>query len=496
MGIPPEHVTSLFVPYSQADASIASKFGGTGLGLSICQQLVTLMSGKISVQSEVGKGTCFTCTLPTKLLQKESFTPKVHIDSRPILLIHGENTAASSALHALVAQGYQIHAVASIKSALQRSRNRSFAPSLTAADGTTQMTSRWQCAVLAYELIQNSNEEEMLALSELLEHRLVATVPCDKLTEIDRLIRLGVQEVVARPYVPSEIVGAIDRIVQPTPALPAPEPIQHIIPIETETSTQRPLKILVSDDTHVNRVVVKLLLEHEGHTVETVDSGKATLELLENQGDFDLLLLDLNLPDMAGTEVSERIRHGNGPSKAIPIVAITAHTSIEKRNSCFTAGMNECLHKPIKIHELARIVTQVTSPASKSEWADRIQEEAPPCEIATSVDLQNLLSRYGEDWEMIAEIAEAFLEEKEMLLKALSLGAGSRDRDKIASAAHAIRSSAGNVSAGSLWYSATKVELASQTEELDVLVHWCNQIHQTWDTSAEELRRIVERYAK
>jgi two-component system sensor histidine kinase/response regulator len=472
--ISPEQRSSLFKPYSQATPTIAEKYGGTGLGLSICQQLIKLMSGEISVESELGKGSCFTCVFPSTLVSPSHQICSDSRDPRPVLLIHGENTASSSVRHALIAQGFQIHVASSISKILAKYKTEK------------RDAVRWQCAVVSCEIIRTTPEGDFLSFIDLMVNRIVVTVPSDKLPEINTLTKLGVEEVVSRPFVPNEVIAAIDRISRNN------QRSRRVADVASEKNFlphEKPMRILVADDTYVSREVARLLLEQRGHSVETVDSGKATITILEKQTDFDLLLLDLNLPDMFGTEVARTIRSSAAVNCRIPIVAITAHVAREKREACLAAGMDECLHKPIRKHELASIIEGIS--VKRMECSTLCTTSDLPCNTDVPVDMQNLLIRFDSDWKIISEVIEAFGVEKEVLLGRLAMSASSRDRTAIANSAHAIRSSAGNVSAGILWAAATELERIADSESLEKILECCQHISAMWHISEEQLSLIL-----
>ena len=476
-GIPDAAKGRLFKPFMSGLESPKPNVEGTGLGLSIVKELVGLMGGAVTCESQEGHGSTFTISIPSLALATNNAGMTTLPCPKPILLIHGDGMAARSVLNALVSYGYQIHVVKSVEAALKSAANRS---------GTAES---WQCAVVSHEHAI-ANLEATSRLAQLLDGRVIATLPSDRLPDMNSLIALGVQEVVSRPFVPSEIVHSIERFVQK--GAHQSEPYTDTFKAYGHERTES-LRILVSDDTSVNRMVAKLLLEKCGHRVETAGNGRETLEMVAASNHFDLILLDLELPDLDGLEVARRIRAGNSGSAAIPIIALTAHDSDSYRELCTDAGMDDCISKPVSIETLSYVIRATTALSERSEDLYKtltVKRARAEQYQHSGIDLDDMRHRYGDDEELIVAIAESFIEEVSQLRNRLAEAVEGGDRRRVGSVAHAIKSSAASVSARDLWESADHLEQAANSKCESNLAPYLTQLSRQWDKAVESLARF------
>lgn len=467
-GIPEDAKKNLFKPFAKIGARDASEFGGSGLGLSIVRKLIDLMGGVITVESDVGRGTNFRIELPSVSVASPPQSHPEIITPKPVLLIHGDGMAARSVLNALVSYGLQIHVVKSVEAALKNAALR------------TGIQGAWHCAVVSEEL---ALETPILTrqLAALLDGNVIATVPSDRLPEINPLLALGVKEVISRPFVPSEILSAMERL-----DTSMTSPHRHV-----SASVDRPLRILVSDDTSVNRMVAKMLLEQIGHQVETVANGEETLRKLDADSNFDLVFLDLELPDLNGKEVSRRIREKGGLQTKIPIFALTAHDANEQRESCQAAGMDDCISKPVSIEKLSGVVKQITSRNSNEYSATNSDSQVFSTNKTEIIDLNDLNRRYGADNDLIEAIAFAFLEEREALQNRLLAALESASTKDVSSAAHAIKSSAGNISAVRLWMLADSLERTGGALSNEEMANSVADLIKEWENVNQTVREML-----
>ncbi|RMF85812.1 MAG: response regulator, partial [Nitrospinota bacterium] len=331
IGIPPEKQRLIFAPFAQADASTTRRYGGTGLGLAISAQLVTLMGGKIWVESEVGKGSTFHFTARFGLAQEPDQTPPgdtLALKDLPVLVVDDNATQRQILQEMLIHWHLQPTMVESGKAALSalkqaQEADRSFALALI----DTHMP-----------------EMDGFALAEHLLHHptfsgaIIMMLCSPKHPEdIARCRALGISTYLVKPITPSDLFNAISTTLshaetgeatRPHPSLPsAPEP-------------RRTLRILLAEDNLVNQKLAIRLLEKRGYHVVPVKTGKEVLAALEKEA-FDLILMDIQMPEMDGLEATVQIRkREESTGEHIPIVAMTAHAMAEDRERCLAAGMD------------------------------------------------------------------------------------------------------------------------------------------------------------
>ncbi|WP_322003458.1 response regulator [Marinobacter alexandrii] len=316
----------IFSPFSQADADTTRLYGGTGLGLTLCRQLVERMHGRIMVDSTEGRGTHFTVTVP--LPMHEDSTPdqlpqaaKGLVDIGVTLAIPADNPHRPAIERQLQAWQIPVWNLGT--------EHRGILITLIGKDGIegAVQAENWQGPglILADSLgtsAQGKSDHPILSL------------PLRR----DELYRCLCRA-----------IGILrtDPVLQSTDAL---EPAQ----------TTKSLRILLVEDNQVNQLVASSILKKLGHTVESAENGQRALDAMA-AGEFDLILMDCQMPIMDGYEATRRIRQ-NSDWQQVPIIAVTANVMQGDRDDCITAGMNDYVTKPYKREELRAAINRWTQP--------------------------------------------------------------------------------------------------------------------------------------
>jgi PAS domain S-box-containing protein len=360
IGIPPEKQEQIFRPFEQGDASVTRKHEGTGLGLAIVSQLIGLMGGRIWVKSEADRGSRFHFTAaferaPARAAEGAGGEELADVSvlvvddsptSRRVLVEwlrrwHVRVEAAGSAAEALEALG-QAHAAGE---PFSMALIDAYMPG---ADGFA----------LAAQLQQRP---------ELVGAGVMMLTSVDGAGEALRCRELGVAAYLTKPLAPAELRDVVYRVARnlPGPAVFAPS--------TGETRRQRrpkkvprPLRVLVTEDNPVNQVLAVDLLKDQGHTVFVAATGAAALAVLEREA-IDLVLLDVQMPEMSGFEVAARVREKEwGGSQHVPIIAVTARAMKGDREKCIEAGMDDYLAKPIRGADLVAAIARLAPPRRPS----------------------------------------------------------------------------------------------------------------------------------
>lgn len=330
-GIPQQKLQSLFEPYVQLDGSITRNYGGTGLGLSISRQLVELMGGEIQVQSELGQGSCFTVLLDFDLDQSETqhqhFANANQLQGMRVLVIDDNPTARQVLREMLTSFGFQVDTLQSGEQALalvQQQDQQGQPYGLILAD--------WQMPG-----INGIDVLSAIAAADLLHQpeKILITAYCreDVMASAERE---NIETLLIKPINASVLFDAIMRLLQPE--------LVKQQPLLADDSLWLTGRVLLVEDNPINQTVALELMHTVGLVADTADNGAEAVEAVQ-QHDYDLVLMDLQMPVMDGLHATGLIRQ-KGLTE-LPIVAMTAHAMEGDKQRCLDSGMNDHIAKPI-----------------------------------------------------------------------------------------------------------------------------------------------------
>lgn len=345
IGVPEGKLTSIFQPFEQADGSTTRKFGGTGLGLSISTQLIRMMDGEIGVESEVGRGSRFWFRLPADVVECLEPPPDRLLDGVRVL-IADDNAGSRISLSELVErQGAIVQTVSSGKEAISAMKDEPF--DLLLVDAHMPGSDGFEVARHAGRMARPPAIVMMLGASEL--H-----------SDAAECRRLGVQQYVVKPVSGAELSPALYRALNGV----GKDVLVAALP-RTGTLSTGPLSVLLAEDNVVNQKLATRLLEKMGHRVTLAADGAAAVRA-HAAGRFDLILMDVQMPEMNGFEATARIREREKRVGGhVPIVALTAHAIQGDRERCLAAGMDDYLSKPLSANALADKLETVTRKSLK-----------------------------------------------------------------------------------------------------------------------------------
>jgi two-component system sensor kinase len=333
IGIPADKLQAIFEPFRQTDSSMTRRFGGTGLGLAITAELVSLMQGRIWVESRPGQGSTFHFVIGVQQHAPAGMPAAAH---EPL-----------SISHAVVISENQI--ARESYAAMLRSLGLSAECRASAADMTDGDLEEFGKIFVLDISAANSTGlkwlEDARGRSAALPP-IVVLLPAGQLEGADRCQRLKIEHVLVKPVMPKDLLAAIDAAVNTgTDESSAEEPY-------AEAAAQRSLHVLVADDSLVNREVAEGLLGLRGHTTVSATNGREAMEAATTH-EFDAILMDLEMPEMDGLTAASKIREYEVSSgRRTPIVALSAHAQRGMRDRCLAAGMDGYLCKPLQPQEL------------------------------------------------------------------------------------------------------------------------------------------------
>ena len=342
IGIPPDKRDRLFQVFSQIDASTTRHYGGTGLGLAISKRIAEMMGGTMWVESEVGSGSTFGFTVlvgeaeqtPAQLLP----VPHEPLDGRTVLVVDDNATNRDILRRQLERQGATVVLAASGAEALHR-----------AGLGT-----RFDLAVLDYHMPGMDGVELAPQLRAVLG---AGAPPMIMLSSLgDRGLGFDTSAfaaVLAKPVKPATLFRAIDRVLCGARTV---ESVVRAPTLDPTLASRHPLRILLAEDNPVNQKVAARILERMGYRVDVVGDGQEAL-VAASRIAYDLILMDVQMPEMDGLEATRRIRllpsHGASHPRS---VAMTASAMESDRHAALEAGMDDFVGKPVRIDDLQRLV--------------------------------------------------------------------------------------------------------------------------------------------
>jgi PAS domain S-box-containing protein len=423
IGIPPDKLERVFEAFEQADASTTRNYGGTGLGLAIVRRLVQLMGGRVWAESTPGEGSRFHFTLTLPLAQPPPAPPP----RRPMLpgtrVLVVDDNATNRRIVAETLDGWEL----------------SVALCASAAEAVEQLRQAFRSGRPFDLLISDVNMPQtdgFTLLEQVRRDPTLADIPAILLTSGERpedaqhCQQLGVAQRLMKPVKQSELLDAIQQALGLAEAAEAPS--------DGAPATMPSLKVLLAEDSLVNQRLMVGLLERLGHTVVLATSGVEAVERALAEP-VDLILMDVQMPEMDGLEATRRIRQAEQEQQRqrVPIIAMTAHALKGDRERCLEAGMDEYVAKPVRQWQLIQAMQKALG------W--KLEAAAPPREVHTGpegiLDWDAALAVCGGDRHLLRDIAEAFLEEHPRRIEEIRRAIDTQDWELLHRAAHTIKGS-------------------------------------------------------
>jgi PAS domain S-box-containing protein len=424
IGVPAGKQKVIFEIFEQADSSPTRRFGGTGLGLAISSRLVDVMGGRIWVDSEVGRGSTFHFTARFRLAEEAPGEKRhacpVAVHDTPVLVIDDNGTNRLILEEILKSWAMRPKCVAGGREALQalREAHRAGSPyRLVLTDVHMPEMSGFTLA----EAIRRD--------PELTSTMIMMLTSGDQPGDAARCEALHIAAHLMKPIKQSELLDAITLAL----GLAAPDH-EGLAAVVSQRGRGLPsLRILLAEDSLVNQKLAMALLEAQGHKITLVGNGREALATLVAQP-FDLVLMDVQMPEMDGLEATAaiRTREKTAGGGHVPIVAMTAHALKGDRELCLAAGMDEYIAKPIRAHELFDVIEAVVLPA----------KAAPPAPATKEIiDWAESLRGVEGDQRLLKTLVEAALKEIPGLAAAAARAVAEADAPALRLAAHTLRGS-------------------------------------------------------
>jgi signal transduction histidine kinase/CheY-like chemotaxis protein len=447
IGIPAEKQESIFSPFTQADTSTTRQYGGTGLGLTISSRMVAMMGGKLWLESEVGRGTQFHFTVQLKVRDQggeaEVLVPLETLNHLKILVVDDNRTNRRILQGILTRWGAQTtcsedaaHALSELKAACKTERPYQLV-----------LTDMHMPVMDGFGLVEQIRQSPELVLVTV-----VMLTSAGHPGDVERCRKLGVHSYLYKPVRKQELLTAILRAlgrsqISPIPVAPA---LPSVPP--------KGLHILLAEDNRTNQTVAKRMLEKMGHSLVIANNGKEALLQLAT-GHFDLVLMDIQMPEMDGLTTTMKIREGERATGThLPIIAMTAHAMAGDREHYLAAGMDGYVSKPISRRELEEAIDGVRPAGSGTRTVTNRSDSATALAGPVAWDVGATLERLGGDAELLHEVMCIFLEEVPRHMASLRQAIAESDAGAIEGLAHSLKGELGYLGIAGISQKAQEME--------------------------------------
>jgi two-component system sensor histidine kinase/response regulator len=445
IGIPKDRQALIFDRFTQVDGSTTRKYGGTGLGLAIVKRFVEMMGGTIGLESEEHKGSKFYFTLDLPIQKAPAFEMPVagvvNVEGLPVLIVDDNNTSRHLLSEMASGWGMRPSVADSGKAALEIMHTAK-------QDGKD-----FELAIIDARMPEMDGfalVEEINRRDDLYHPTMIMLTSAGRVGDGARCRELGISGYLMKPAKKSDLWDAIMiALGNPPDSGKEPELItQHFL-----RENRRSLRVLTAEDSPVNLKLITRLLERRGHTVEAAGNGGEVLRALEKRH-FDLILMDVQMPEMDGLECTATIREREKATGVhMPIVAMTAHAMKGDRERCLDAGMDAYVSKPVRAGDLFETIEAIVPAAARRGVGMPGDKDS-----SQVIDWEEAFNHFEGDVELMKEIADLFLEESPLLMDKMKDALSRGDCHALERAAHTVKGSVGNFVAKPAFQAAQRLE--------------------------------------
>ena len=523
IGIPADKCKSVFNEFEQADTSTTRRYGGTGLGLAISSKLVAMMGGSVWVESEVGAGSRFYFTVSLEIADEDVKSTNqrgmVVVGGTRVLVVD-DNETNRLILHEMLTNWGMLptlacgteEAITEIKAAVETK-----APfGLTIADVNMPEQDGFEFA----KRVRNEQSIDDMPI--------IMLTSGGRIGDKQKRSEFRVTDRLMKPVKQSELFDSVVR------ALGVNVTEDHQGQHPSEDYGIRPLNILLAEDNIVNQKLAVGVLTKYGHKVTVVGDGQQAVDAVQ-QASFDVVLMDVQMPEMDGLTAARTIRAAEKESGShLPIIAMTAHAMKGDREGCLEAGMDEYVPKPIRVANLFEKLSLVlnkynmlsgtaeiaapanldvanqedaeasASPANDEPQQDISNDSAVPencncesaaenCEISQWIDWEKLHMTIGDNPSLIAELFQAFAEESATLIGQIDHSIANQDADLLKSSTHTLKGASMAIGATLLAECTIEVEKAGKSNDFTNVAANHEQLHQLLTSTLLETNSFLSK---
>jgi signal transduction histidine kinase/CheY-like chemotaxis protein len=454
IGISPRKQGLLFKAFSQADSSTTRKYGGTGLGLAISASLVELMGGKIWVESseDLGSTFHFTTRFAVAAVKARPAAPALEAELRGLSVLVVDDNETNRRILCDMTRGWGMRPTATESgpialAALETAQQKREPFRVILIDGQMPVMDGFE---FAEKMQLESKRSAALAGATVL-----MLTSGGQPGEASRCRQLGISAYLLKPVLKADLLAAILAALSQRQLEVGDS--SALVTRHTLRESVRKLRILVAEDNAVNQAVIIRVLQKMGHDPVLAQNGKEALALISAEK-FDLVFMDVQMPEMDGLVATAAIRESEKNSKThLPIFAMTAHAMKGDRERCLEAGMDGYIAKPVRFSDIEQTLAGVTKESVTP---------AKPEKEAASWNQAEALDRIGGDKELLQELCHIFLEESPKLLGKLQQAIAAGDSDGVMRAAHSLKGEASYLGAGGTSQAARQLEDMGRNKDL------------------------------
>lgn len=459
IGIPADEVDKLFQPFSQLDISMSRNYGGTGLGLAISRRLAEFLGGRIWVESELGVGSKFHFSFPCKASDKSLaayLQSSRALKGKRALLVTEYESSRKILTQYLECWGMEVLSVQTLPEVVNRI---SFGEKFDLAILDLKSTLEWPLLTLIKESARDENLPIFFYSYTYLKSSKTPYIDCYMTKPIKPL------QLFSRLH---ELLGASSLAVEEEMA-------------EEDPTTILNIRVLVAEDNVVNQKVTVQILRSMGYRADVAANGREVLEMLRKVR-YDVVLMDVQMPEMDGLEAARRIRRGEHGSYQPYIIAVTANALKGDRERCLEAGMEDYVSKPVRKHELYKAFRKVLKNIAVFSYAN---EHMVSDNSAGEVNLDSIIAlremQGSNEQDIVLDLIDTYLENSPNTMESLRLAIEKLNSSEMQFYAHSLKSS-------------------SSTFEATRLMQFCAELEKRgrqglWDGVTEIFKQVQERYA-
>ena len=484
IGIAKEQQSKLFAFFEQIDGSISRQYGGTGLGLAICKRIVELMGGRIWVESEAGKGSKFIFTVQVKRGSERSapsLAAGLDKEALRILAVDDSLETREYFTHLFEELGVACDVAAGGREALAL---------LKGNEGTP-----YNVFFIDWNMPGLNGVEVTKRIRDITgDSAIIIMMSVAEWTEIEKEAKeAGVNSFVPKPLFASSIIDCLNACM----GIPAKVERRRGKSGIDLTGRFQGHTILVAEDVEVNREIIASLLEPGGATIDFAENGAMALSLfLEHPDRYSLILMDIQMPQLDGLEVTRRFRALDNPkAKTIPIIAMTANVFREDIEGCLEAGMDDHVGKPLDLEDLigklSKYLPAAGTPTRSGNRTGIGRTEGKTGSAAAAkdyVDIEDGLRRLLGNQTLYTKLLSSF--QAKTLVTELSKVMDSQDHEKVARISHALKGACANLGLSKLSAIASKIE-----QQAAAGIHTAaltTVLNETTDATIDAIQSILE----